>query len=54
MTSYFFVNSGVRFEIWTLLFFRTPLTSATSEVRQKNIKFIVAFDVEKREGFGVI
>ena len=31
-----------------------PLTSATSEVRWKTSNFIVDFDVEKREDFGVI
>ena len=30
-----------------------PLTSATSEVRWKTSNFIVDFDVEKREDFGV-
>ena len=31
-----------------------PLTSATSEIRWKTSNFVVDFDVEKREDFGVL
>ena len=35
-------------------FFGPPLTSATSEVGWETSNFIVDFDVEKREDFGLI
>ena len=44
--------SDLKFEYFYFLW--PPLTSATSEVRWKTSNFIVDFDVEKREDFGVL
>ena len=52
-SSYFFNKSGLGFDIWALLFFRPPLTSATSEVGWKTSNFNADFNVGKREEFGV-
>jgi hypothetical protein len=43
--------SDLKFE--QFYFLLPPLTTATSEVRWKTSNFIVDFDVEKREDFGV-
>ena len=43
--------SDLKFEHFYFLW--PPLTSATSEVRWKTSNFIVDFDAEKREDFGV-
>ena len=43
--------SDLKFEYFYFLW--PPLTSATSEVRWKTSNFIVDFDAEKREDFGV-
>ena len=45
------VVSDLKFEHFYFLW--PPLTSATSEVRWKTSNFIVDFDAEKREDFGV-
>ena len=53
--SVFFSKSGVRFEIWTLLFFRASfdLSNLRGQI-EKTSNFIVDFDVEKWEDFDVI
>ena len=52
-SNYFFYKSGVRFEIWTLLFFMASSDLSTPEVRWKSSNFIMDFDVEKGKDFGV-
>ena len=49
-SSFFIIKSGVKIEIWTLLFF---MASVISEVEWKTSNFIVDFDVGKSKDFGV-
>ena len=51
--SYFFLKVVSDLRFGHFYFFGPPLTSATSEVRWKTSNFIVDFDAEKREDFGV-
>ena len=52
-SNYFFIKVLSDLKFGHFYFLWPPLTSATSEVRWKTSNFIVDFDVEKREDFGV-
>ena len=53
-SNYFFINVVSDLKFGHFYFSWPHLTSATSEVRWKTSNFIVDFDVEKKEDFGVI
>ena len=52
-SNYFFIKVVSDLKFGHFYFSWPPLTSATSEVKWKTSNFIVDFDVEKREDFGV-
>jgi hypothetical protein len=53
-SNFFFIKVVSDLKFGHFYFSWPPLTSATSEVRWKTSNFIVDFDVEKREDFGVL
>ena len=53
-SNFFFIKVVSDLKLGHFYFSWPPLTSATSEVKWKTLNFIVDFDVEKREDFGVL
>ena len=52
-SNYFFYKSGVGFEIRALLFFMASFDLSNLRGQMETSNFIVDFDAEKREEFGV-